>query len=712
MPASLFVPALIAVTLVVSAAPASGQTPTDSAARTARRQQLDTLRVQATRQPATKGYAALRSRTATRTDTPLRDVPQSVAVLTAPLIRDQAMRGMADAVRYLPGVGMSHGEGNRDAPVLRGNTSTGDLFVDGLRDDVQYFRDLYNVERIEALKGPNAMTFGRGGAGGVLNRVTRLAGWTPVGDVAIQGGASSERRITGDLGDALTSTLAGRVSAVLEQDDSFRSGVNARREGITPSLAWRAGERTLWRVTVEHYRDDRTADRGVPSFAGAPVDLDRYASTFFGDPATSRANVTAHIATVALSHAWENGARVESRLLTADYDKMYRNVYAAGSVAAATLTVPLGAYQNTTSRQNLFLQTDLTFSGSTGPVVHRLLAGVELGQQSTDNVRLTGYFAGNATTSPVPLSAPTTATSLTWKPSATDASNTGIAQVAALYVQDQLQITPWLQAVAGLRVDRFQLDMTNRRTNTLLSSHDVPLSPRAGLIVKPIETVSLYSSWSQSFVPRAGDQLSSLSLTNQALAPEEFRNTELGAKWDVSESLALTAAGYHLTRSNVIVPDPLDATKSILASAQRTNGVELGFSGALRSGWQVAGGYAFQDGRFTQALSATVPSGARLANLPRHTLSLWQRVDVNPTLGVGLGIQRQSAMYAANDNAVALPGFTRVDLAVYARLDATWSVQANLDNLFDARYIVAANTNDNLMPGTPRMLRMVLRATR
>ncbi len=695
--------------------PLSAQSSADSSARASvprRGQALDTLRISGRQEPATRGYAARRSRTATRTDTPLRDVPQAVAIVTAPLMRDQAMRGMADVVRFIPGVGMAQGEGNRDAPVLRGNTSTGDLFVDGLRDDVQYFRDLYNVERVEAIKGPNAMIFGRGGAGGILNRVTKQPTFAAERALAIQGGAVNERRITGDVGDAITPSIGLRVSALLEQDDSFRGGVSARREGIAPSIAWRAGERTTWRASLEHFRDVRTADRGLPSISGRPVDLALYGRTFFGDPSASRSTVTARLATAGVTHQWASGARLDSRLLVAGYDKFYRNVYAAGAVDPAARTLPIGAYQNATLRQNIFWQTDLSWARTTGPVVHRLLAGVELGRQSTDNLRLTGYFAGNTAALAVPLAAPTTSAPITWRPSATDANQASVANIAAVYVQDQLVLTPWLEAVAGLRVDHFQLDVENRRTNATFASTNTPLSPRIGLIAKPADALSLYASWSTSFVPRGGDQLSSLTVTNQALAPEEFRNREVGAKWDATERLALTAAVYALERANVVVPDPRDPSRTWLASAQRTEGVELGITGALSARWQVAGGYAFQDGRFTQAVSTTVKAGARLANLPRHTLTLWQRVELSPSVGVGLGVQKQSAMYAATDNAVALPGFTRLDAALFVRLDPTWTAQLNVDNLLDAQYVASAHNNDNLMPAMPRTVRVVLRASR
>lgn len=160
------------------------------------------------------GYVQKRSSSATKTDTELQDIPQSITVITRDLIRDQAMQNLADVVRYIPGASMAQGEGNRDTPVLRGSASTADMYIDGMRDDVQYFRDLYNIERVEALKGPNAMMFGRGGSGGVLNRVSKQADWTSVRELNLQLGSWNKRRIAGDVGQAINESAAFRVTAM------------------------------------------------------------------------------------------------------------------------------------------------------------------------------------------------------------------------------------------------------------------------------------------------------------------------------------------------------------------------------------------------------------------------------------------------------------------------------------------------------------------
>ena len=158
----------------------------------------------------TEGYKVDSSSTGTRTNTPLRDVPQSITVIPSDLIRDQSMQSMTDVIRYVPGVGTSQGENNRDTVVLRGTTSTSDFYVNGVRDDVQYFRDLYNIDAVEVLKGPNAMIFGRGGGGGVINRVTKIADWASGGkEIDVQTGSYDDARITADVNEAFSDAFAG-----------------------------------------------------------------------------------------------------------------------------------------------------------------------------------------------------------------------------------------------------------------------------------------------------------------------------------------------------------------------------------------------------------------------------------------------------------------------------------------------------------------------
>lgn len=649
-----------------------------------------------------------RMTTATKTDTPLRDVPQSVTVVTRDLIADQGMQNMADVVRTVPGIGMAQGEGNRDAPIFRGNSSTSDFFVDGVRDDVQYFRDLYNVERVEAFKGPNAMIFGRGGVGGVINRVTRQANGAPTRELALQGGSWNSRRVSGDVGQAVNAKASLRLTGVYENSDSYRDGVSIERYGVNPTAAFTLGSATTLRIAYEYFHDDRIADRGIPSLNGRPVSVDR--STFFGNAASSPTWATVNSVSAVLEHRLASNVTLRNRVNFSDYDKFYQNVF-PGAVNAAAATVNLSAYNNATQRQNVFNQTDVIVNRRTGALSHTLLAGLELGRQVTDNFRETGFFdtlGPTVTSVNAPLANPITTLPLTFRQAASDADNHGTATVAGVYVQDQIAFSPRLQAIVGLRYDRFDVDFRNNRTAAEFSSRDGLVSPRVGLVYKPAAPVSLYASYSLSYLPRAGEQLGSLSLTNQALDPEDFRNYEVGAKWDTPAGLSVTAAVYRLDRGNVVVPDPNDPTVSLLVDAQRSKGLELGLAGNLTRAWSIAAAYAYQVGEITQSLSATAQAGATLAQLPRNSLSLWTKYEITPRWGAGLGIVSRADIFTSTDNLVVLPSYTRADAAVFFTLNAHLRAQVNFENLFDATYFASAHSNNNITPGSPRAVRAVL----
>jgi catecholate siderophore receptor len=646
--------------------------------------------------------------TATKTSTPLRDVPQAISTIDRDFISDTSMRSMADVVNYVPGVGMAQGEGHRDAPIFRGNTSTSDFYVDGLRDDTQYLRDLYNVDRVEVLKGPNGMMFGRGGVGGVINRVTRLADGSAPRELSLQAGSWSQRRLSGDFGQALSESVSARVTGMFENSDSYRHGAELERAGINPSVAIALGRQTRLTASYEFFKDDRTVDRGHPSFQGRPLDLD--ASTFFGNLDVNQSAVTVNAFSSLLETRIAGRFILRNSTRVADYDKFYSNLV-PGAVNNTLTTVTLSGYSSATDRRNVFNQTDVIFSQRTGGIDHTILAGAEVGRQSTTNRRLTGYFptmSPTTTSVAVPLSDPTTSLPVEFRAAATDANNRGVATVAALYAQDQLTLSPHVQIILGLRYDNFAVDLTDNRTETVLSTRDGLLSPRAAVIYKPIVPVSLYASFTRSYLPRAGEQLASLSLTTQALEPETFRNVEVGAKWEPRPTLAFTAALYRLDHGNVVVRDANDPTISYLVDAERSTGLELEMSGQLMPRWTVQGGYALQDGEITRSLSATVLAGSRLAQVPRHSFSLWNRYEVTDRVGVGLGVISMSDRFVATDNSVVLPAFTRVDSAVFFAITRQVRAHVNVENLFDTDYYWAAHSNNNLAPGSPRAVRFAV----
>jgi catecholate siderophore receptor len=644
--------------------------------------------------------------TATKTPTQLVDIPQSITVIGREMIKDQLMASMADVVRYTPGITMAQGEGHRDAPVIRGNATTADFYVNGVRDDVQYFRDLYNVERVEALKGPNAMIFGRGGGGGVINRVIKEAAFVPFREVLLQGGSFGNKRITTDFNQPLFGNkLAFRLNGAYENSNSFRNYGNVERYGIAPTVTVPFGEKTRVKLAYEYFRDQRVTDRGIPSFAGRPL-ATAHRSTFFGNPQASPADAGVHLGS-AIVERQQGRLNLRNSTLFGSYDKFYQNVFPGAVNAAATL-VSLSGYDTATQRDNVFNQSDATYVASTGPVRHTLLAGAEFGRQSTDNLRQTAFFNGTpATVINVPIANPTDFTPVAFRPSATDANNRATNNVAAVYFQDQVSVTRFLQLIGGLRFDRFDLNVLNNRTQDRRRRMDHLWSPRAGLVFKPITSMSIYANYSVSYLPSSGDQFASLDATTETLKPEKFTNYEAGLKWDIRRSLSFTGAVYRLDRTNTRAVNPNNPAQILQTGAQRTNGMEIGLNGTLTSKWTVSGGYGYQDAFIHRATSAAV-QGAKIAIVPRHTFSMWNNYRILPRLSGGLGIIHQADMWAGIDNRVTVPGFTRADAAVYYSLTEKLRLQANVENLTDRKYFSTAHSNNNITPGYARALRLGL----
>ena len=633
---------------------------------------------------------------ATKTRAPLSDVPQSVVILAKEQVRDQMMMSLGDVVRYVPGVTAHQGENNRDQIVIRGNSSSADFFVNGVRDDAQYYRDLYNLEQVEVLKGPNAMIFGRGGGGGVINRVTKEPTFSPIREITIQGGSFGSKRLTADFDQPLGRKAGVRLNGMYENSDSFRRFVNLDRRGISSGLTLLPFKSTKVLLSYEHLNDSRVADRGMPSFQGRPVDSP--VSTFFGNPKDSHVESVVDLGSILLEQQ-VGRFNIRNRTQFGGYDRFYQN-YVPGAVNSAQTQVSLSAYKNASQRLNVFNQTDVTASFTTAGIKHTLLGGTEFGRQATDNLRNTGYFRNTDAAILIPLADPSITTPVTFRQSSTDANNHLKALVDASYIQDQIQISRRVQLVGGVRFDHFDLRYNNNRNGDYLRRIDNLISPRAGIVVKPVTGVSLYGSYSVSYLPSSGDQFSSLTAITQQVKPEKFINYEGGVKWDVSKSFAFTTAIYRLDRTNTRATDPNDPTRIIQTGSTETNGLEFGVQGAITRKWRVSGGYAFQDAFISNATTAA-RAGAQVAQVPHRSFSLWNNYQIHKRWGAGLGVVNRSDMFAAVDNTVRLPGYARVDCALFANLTERLGLQVNAENLFNSRYFLNADSNTNISPGQP-----------
>src|SRR6478752_6822070 len=337
---------------------------------------------------------------ATKTNTPLVNIPQSITVVTKDYIRDQSFQSVTELTRYVPGVTIHQGEGNRDELVIRGVDSSANFFVNGFRDDVQYFRDLYNAQSVEILKGPSALIFGRGAGGGLVNRTLKEADGTRVYEGLMQVGSYNDKRVTLDAGQAVNENVAVRLNAFYENSDTFRQHGHFERYGFNPTVTLKPSDDTKIKLSYELYHDFRLADRGNPS-QGLPGGATRFnptapfapngdLSTFFGSPRYNSAKVEVQTGMAIIEHDFGNGLTVRNGSIYADYNRGYRNIYpggtgggpGGGAVTPDLTQVSLNAYQNYTPRENAFNQTDFIWKTVTGPVLHTVAFGTEFGRQT------------------------------------------------------------------------------------------------------------------------------------------------------------------------------------------------------------------------------------------------------------------------------------------------------------------------------------------
>jgi len=653
------------------------------------------------------GYLATNTVTATKTDTPLMNIPQTINVVTRDQLDDQAHHSLADILRYVPGTTVGQGEGNRDQITLRGQNTTADFFLDGVRDDVQYYRGLYNIERVEILKGPYALIFGRGGGGGIINRVQK----SPLSDDIIYAGQASINSfgaydISADVNAPLSDLAAVRINAVYENLDSHRDFVGGERYAWNPYVAFKLNDAWKLGLSYEYVHDNRTTDRGIPSIATAAGQPNRpiagYRDQFFGVPDVNYTQLQAHIAKLRLDGALASNVSFSGTILYGDYDKIYLNVYPNGAVTAQNGTVALAAYSDPTQRENFIAQANLVWDVETGALTHKILVGSEYGDQKSANRR----FNGTLSTPTISLANPLFPTV---NFNALSRDTVSDVKFFSTYVQDQISFGEHIDVVAGLRYDNFDIEGIDLlpAVDRPFARKDEKVSPRLGLIFKPQENISLYGSYSQSFLPRSGDQFLALTVTQQNLAPEKFTNYELGAKWDVRPNLNMTLSVFQLERSNATTPDPSDPVASINVGTTRTQGAELSVTGNVTSSWQVHGGYSYQD-----AVLAGNDS-VRLGQVPRHQASLWNRYDLSDQFAAGLGIIHQSSQFAAIravSNTTKLPAFTRLDAAVYYDLSDALQLQLNIENLLNTDYFSDAHNNNNISTGAPLNARVTIRA--
>ncbi len=694
----------------------------------------------------TVGIYANSTSVATKTNTPLVNIPQSLSVITKDFIQDTAPLGLTDVTRYVPGVAVHQGEGNRDELVIRGVDSSANFFVNGFRDDVQYFRDLYNAQSVEVLKGPSALTFGRGAGGGVLNRTLKEADGISRYDASVQTGSWGDRRFTLDAGQAVNENVAVRLNAFYEGSDTFRDYGHLERYGINPTVTLKPDDNTKIKLSYEYYHDDRLSDRGNPSQAvnavapsstrfnpATPFVPNGDFSTCFCSPTLNVARATVQTGMAIIEHDFENGLTVKNGTIAADYKKFYQNVYPAngtlsGAVNPADTAVNLGAYQHWTNRDNAFNQTDFIYKVATGPALHTIGFGTEFGRQTGIDLRNTGIFPTTGiNTIVVNPFAPTYFGTVNFVHHSTSVNNgDGVTaadsnsvyglNIQSAYVRDTVEITRWLQLIGGVRFDRFDMSATDNNTAIFRQRTDNLTSPQAAVILKPIDSLSIYTAYSVSYLPASGDQFSSLSPGTLILQPQKFENTEVGVKWNINPKLLFSTAVYNLDRTNQPIADGNNPGFFLPSGSTRVQGFEASLVGYVRDDWQSSLAYAYTDAKIVNDLTAKtvalpILAGMRVQLVPYNQFAWWNKYQIDPMWGAALGVIYFSDSYASSDDTVRLPGFVRFDTAVYLKINEIWRAQLNVENLFNKGYWASADGNNNISPGQSRTIKLMAKAT-
>ena len=641
---------------------------------------------------------------ALKTPVPVLEVPQSVSIVTDEDIRKQGFREIGDIVRYIPGVNTSQGEGHRDAVVFRGVRSTADFYMDGVRDDVQYYRSLYNLEQVEVLRGPNALLFGRGGTGGIINRVTKKAViGEEFGSVDVGTDTFGSLDLAFDYNVSGTDDSALRINIHTDSLANHRDFYDGERVGINPTMKFVMSDDTTFDLSYEYIDHERFIDRGVPTINGAPDES--LIDIVFGSPEINTTTVEATIFRGTISHVFSDTRKGNLTLHSSSFEKTYQNLYVSGY--DGTL-VTMDGYRDPTERDKLIISGNLVNEINVGSVKHTILLGAELIDTENNNLRYDTFWSTTSDDNEVfditrpmdfTVNADGIATSINFATTLKSKTSSDI-KVTSLYMQDQIDLTDNIKLMIGGRHDSFDIAVADIKNMTSESRKDTEFSPRAGLVFKPSEEMSLYWSFSQSFLPRSGEQYKALSATSARLDPDVFESNEIGLKYDISPRLNLTLSYFNSEQTRAERDN--DTGENSEVRGLTVDGLEVQLKGQLTDRLDIMVGYSSLDGETS--------SGGEPREIPDHTFSLYAKYQVNDKYGWAFGMTRQGESKIKDNNpGLVLPEYTRLDLGAYYKFSNGLELQVNIENLNDELYFPHSHSTHQASVGEPFNARISIR---
>lgn len=658
---------------------------------------------------------------------PLLDTPRTVTVVPRQVIQDQAATSLQDVLRNSPGITFGAGEGGRaggDLPIIRGQNSTGSIFVDGVRDPGTQTRDVFNLEQVEITKGPDSVFSGRGGAGGSINLVSKAPKLNDFAEGSVQIGTDNNYRATADGNwkfdekGAFRLNVMGAKGDIAGRDDA----VDFERFGIAPSLLLGAGTPTRITLSYYHYQDDSMPDYSMPydPRTGQPVteSMGVNRKSFYGLSGRDFQKTRTDIGTFDFQHDISDKLQLRNVMR---YGKSLNDFAATnpddskGNVVKGYVYRALkSGYYDTETFVN---QTDLTGEFATGSLQHNFNLGFEYSNLKQDK---DSYAERNAKG--------TTCTALSWACASLWDPAPGVeyagdlyrvrnpakysTDTVAVYGFDTIKFNEQWQASLGVRWERYDTKGSNlapARGSPVgtpyysASYSDTLFNYQAGLAYKPQPNGTIYLTYATASTPPTlgtgdGDTVSS---TNNSLKPEESTTVEFGTKWQVfDERLTLNAAVFHDERENANVA--LSATESAQVGKTRVQGLELGFSGAITPAWNVFGGYTFMDSELVRGAYNSGAVGQDVPNTPRHAFTLWSTYKVMPQLTVGGGAYYVAKVYGNSDNKLnattglpnerSVPSYWRFDAMAAYQINDHLTAQLNVFNVFDKTYYTKAYT--------------------
>lgn len=661
-----------------------------------------------TAQGPVKGYHATRSASATRTDTSIHETPQSISVVSKDVVEDLGATRLQDALDYAGGVGRANNFGGQGLTTftVRGFT-TGEFYRNGFPINRGYpnMPDANTIERLEVLRGPATMLYGRGDPGGTFNVVSKQ----PLAERTVTLGSQLNdqgmQRGTLDASGPLDEEgrLAYRLNVVGEGGDTFRDHVSTERYGVTPVLTWQASDDTKVIFEGDFMRNNHPLDRGLTRFPNQSGTPSR--DTFWGDKDVGKLHNDNNMAQLRFEHmlndSWTLGGGFQWLDGTLQGNAIEAN--GPGSLSADGRTLQRNFNYRKLEWTDKDYQLNLTGHFSTGGFDHTLLTGIEY--EDYDYQSIIQRSSATAGTYPIDIFNPVygqTRPPLTRTPTH-DKEN---LKTYAAFVQDQVALTERLKVLAGARFERFEHDYESYVTGVKpWQAADNAVTPRLGVIYDLTDTVAVYADAARSFKPNTG-----ASREGGGFAPEKGKSYEMGIKWEaLDRQLSVDAAIYQIEKKNVLTTDPVDSTFSVAAGQVRSRGFDLNVAGNLTPEWRVIGGYAYVDAEVTR--DNTLRSGTRLLNIPRNSFSLLNVYEFQDGALKGLGLGAggkyvdERAGQTAN-SAFSMGAYTVVDLLSYYKVNDKIRLNLDVKNLFNRDYEEGAFGNIYAYPGAPRTVQV------